>query len=292
MQNYHYSADQKPDADALGDAEFHALTARPGRHPSPALLLALAQIFVHNSAPKLWEIDQFQELMLNLLPFADAATHQELARLLGSHLHTPTSVINALKSEPADERPKQSPPQTLPKSVPVQQQQPNYQIDRLKGMLPLQISKRMAQVVAMAAKRGDRHVLRSVLASHLAVSRDFANYLLTNQDGLFLATALRALRMPSPIAHTILLAREGLECRDLIYVPHMVKSFERLEPEACRKRLKDWEAAFCANSGQSQESRNAAKHQPNQSSKGTGSLQQGRVHEVRMRISEYRRKAG
>jgi len=291
MQNHEYSADQKPAADPLGDAEFRALTARAGKHPSQALLLALARIFVQNSAPRLWEIDQFQELMLNLLPFADAATRQKLDRLLCSHSHTPTSVLNAMKSEPADERPKQVPPETVPKPVLVQQQ-PIYSIDRLKEILPLQISKRMAQVVAMAAKRGDRHVLRSVLASQLAVSRNFTDYLLTNQDGLFLATALRALRMPGPIAHAILLAREGLECRDLIYVPQMVKSFERLEPEACRKRLKDWEAAFCANSGQLQASRNAAKLEPKRRSKETGSLQQDKVHQVRMRVSEYHRKAG
>ncbi len=230
--------------------------------------------------------------MLNLLPFADAATRQELAGLLCPHLNTPTSVLNALTSEPVEERPIQSPPSKAPKPVRIQHQQPTYSIDRLKEMLPLQISKRMAHVAALAAKRGDRHVLRSVLASHLAVSRDFTDYLLTSQDGLFLATALRALRMPGPIAHTILLAREGLECRDLVYVPQMVKSFERLEPEACRKRLKDWEAAFYASNGQTPASRNAAKHQPDYRTKGTGGLQQGKVHEVRMRISEYRRKAG
>lgn len=290
MQNHQYSVDRKSSANASDAAEFGALAVQSGRYSNQALLFALAQLFVQNTAPRHWEVDQFQELMLNLIPVADLSTRQELGRLLSQATHTPARVLHALELEPLQDQPKPSPLPHTPEPVLVQQQ-PVYQIDQLKQMLPLQISRKMAQVAALAAKRGDRHILKSILASHLTVSRPFADFLLSNHDGLFLATALRALRMPGAVAHSILLASEGLESRDLIYVPHMVKSFERLDPEACRKRLKDWERAFCTGRLQVPADRNVTKLQKSHTRVGIAGPQSPNRQEVMSRLTEDHRKA-
>ncbi|WP_306262237.1 hypothetical protein [Pararhizobium sp. IMCC21322] len=230
--------------------------------------MALARLFMQNTAPTLWEVEQFQELMLNLAPEADAKTRQDLLQLLSLNMHTPTHVLDALEMKPIQGMPKNEGPDNIPPVDPVPQQQPVYSIARLKDMLPLQISRKMTQVAALAAERGDRHILRSLLASQLSVSRQFADYLLINPDGLLLATALRALRMPSANAHTILLASEGLESRDLIYVPQMINSFERLDPEACRKRLRDWERAFSRAQAETIAAKQGATVQPNDQKPG------------------------
>lgn len=254
MQNHQSIADQESVAEAHADDAFHALTTRSDKRPSPALLLALARLFTQNPAPRLWEIEQFQELMLNLLPFSNSDTQEELKRMLRPNVHTPARVLTAL--ETIADRPLSAPShrEEKQKSPAPTRKQESYSVNRLKQILPLQIPRQMALVAAQAAKRGDRHVLRSVLANHLSVSRPFTDYLLTHENGLMLATALRALRMPTAIAHTIMLAREGLETCDLVYLPQMVKSFENLEPEACRKRLNDWETLFSGGTSQQQRS--------------------------------------
>lgn len=254
--------------------------------------MALARLFVQNTAPTLWEIEQFQELMLNLAPEADAKTRQELVQLLSSNMHTPTQVLDALAMTPTQDLPKADVPGSISLVDPVPQQQPVYSIAQLKDMLPLQISRKMAQVAALAAKRGDRHILRSLLAAHLSVSREFADHLLTNPDGLLLATALRALRMPSTIAHTILLASEGLESRDLIYVPQMVNSFERLNPEACRKRLRDWERAYCGEQAEIKTDKQATTLQTNHLRSGFEGRNIEDVREANERSSDLQRMAG
>lgn len=254
--------------------------------------MALARLFVQNTGPTLWEVEQFQELMLNLTPEADAKTRQELLQLLSSNMHTPTQVLDSLEMTPIQGLPKNEVPDSIPPVDPVPQQQPIYSIARLKDMLPLQISRKMAQVAALAAKRGDRHILRSLLASHLSVTRQFADYLLTNPDGLLLATALRALRMPSTVAHTILLTSEGLESRDLIYVPQMVNSFERLDPEACRKRLKDWERAFSGAQAETIAGKQAATPQPSYLQPGFEVRNFEEVREANERTSDLQRMAG
>jgi hypothetical protein len=292
MLNHQSNADQKSVAEAVADDAFHALTARSDKHPSPALLLALARLFIQNTAPSLWEIEQFQELMLNLLPFSDSDTHAELERLLRPNVHTPARVLTALETARDSARSTPPPPEMKQKPAPVPRKQPVYSVNRLKQILPLQIPKQMAQVVAMAAKRGDRHVLRSVLASHLSVSRPFADYLLTHENGLLLATALRALRMPTAVAHTIMLAREGLEVCDLVYLPQMVKSFENLEPEACRKRLNDWEMAFSASTSQPQGSRTAGQYDAMPMASPGRATQDPAVAAFNTRFAEELRKAG
>lgn len=254
--------------------------------------MALARLFVQNTAPTLWEVEQFQELMLNLAPEADVKTRQELLRLLSSNMHTPTQVLDTLAMTPIQDLPKTEVPDSILPVDPVPQQQPVYSIARLKDMLPLQISRKMAQVAALAAKRGDRHILRALLASHLSVSRQFANHLLTNPDGLLLATALRALRMPSTVAHTILITSEGLESRDLIYVPQMVNSFERLDPEACRKRLKDWERAFSRAQAETISGNKAAMLQTNNLRPGFEVRISEDVQEANERTSDFQRMAG
>lgn len=254
--------------------------------------MALARLFLQNTAPTLWEVEQFQELMLNLAPEANAKTRQDLLLLLSSNMHTPTNVLDALEMQPIQSLPKEEGPDNSPPVDLVPQQQPTYSIARLKDVLPLQISRKMAQVAALAAKRGDRHILRSLLASHLSVSRQFADYLLTNPDGLLLATALRALRMPRSIAHTILLASEGLESRDLIYVPQMVNSFERLDPEACRKRLRDWEKAFSRAQIEKAAGQKVATHKPNYLQPGIHGRNFEDVREANQRNSDVQRLAG
>lgn len=254
--------------------------------------MALARLFVQNTAPTLWEVEQFQELMLNLAPEADVKTRQELLQLLSLNMHTPTQVLDTLAMTPIQDLPKPEVPDSILPVDPASQQQPVYSIARLKDMLPLQISRKMAQVAALAAKRGDRHILRTLLASHLSVSRQFADHLLTNPDGLLLATALRALRMPSTIAHTILLASEGLESRDLIYVPQMVNSFERLDPEACRKRLKDWERAFSRAQAETITGNQAATLQTNYLRPGFEGRNFEGVREANERSSDLQRMAG
>lgn len=274
-------------------ADFQALSASSGRYPNQALLNALARLFMQNTAPTLWEVEQFQELMLNLAPEADVKTRQDLLRLLSLNLHTPTNVLDALEMKPIQSLPKDhGSDNTVPVESDSQQQQPVYSIARLKDMLPLQISRKMAQVAALAAKRGDRHILRSLLASHLSVSRQFADYLLTNTDGLLLATALRALRIPKAVAHTILLASEGLESRDLIYVPQMINSFERLDPEACRKRLKDWEQAFSRAQVETIAGSQAASLQPDYQQPGVKGRNFEDVREANERNSDVQRLAG
>lgn len=289
FQNNTYAASA---AKPLGDVDFHTLSAPTGRYPNQALLMALARLFVQNAAPNLWEVEQFQELMLNLSPEADANTRHELISLLSSNVHTPASVLTALEMKPVQDVPIDMIPEDVPTSNPVLPQQPVYAIARLKDMLPLQISRKMAQVAALAAKRGDGQILRSLLASQLSVSREFADYVLANPDGLLLATALRALRMPRTVAHTILLTSEGLESRDLIYVPQMMSSFERLDPEACRKRLRDWERAFSQGRLAKTFGKQAATHQPNHKQPSFNAQSSARSRTVNERISRAQRKAG
>lgn len=292
MPNIQYHSSAESAANASDLADFQALSASSGRYPNQALLMALARLFVQNTGPTLWEVEQFQELMLNLTPEADAKTRQELLQLLSSNMHTPTQVLDSLEMTPIQGLPKNEVPDSIPPVDPVPQQQPIYSIARLKDMLPLQISRKMAQVAALAAKRGDRHILRSLLASHLSVTRQFADHLLTNPDGLLLATALRALRMPSTVAHTILLTSEGLESRDLIYVPQMVNSFERLDPEACRKRLKDWESAFSMAQAETIAGKQAATLQPSYLQPGFEVRNFEEVREANERTSDLQRMAG
>jgi len=107
-----------------------------------------------------------------------------------------------------------------------------------------------------------------------------------------LTTALRALRMPSTVAHTILLTSEGLECRDLIYVPQMINSFERLEPEACRKRLKDWERAYSMAQAETIAGKQATTLQTNYLRPGFEGLNSKDVREATERTSDLQRMAG
>lgn len=262
MQNFQEKTSDLRAAQAFGDADFRALTSTTGRYPGKILLRAIAKLFVQNDSPSIWEIEQFQELMLNLIPSTDIATRNELSLLLAPYVHTPTGVLEALEQNVTAEEPIQVNLEKNQSPILGRHRQPVYPIAQLKELLPLQISRKMALVAARASRRGDRYILRSILSSHLSVSRSFMDCLLTHHDGLFLATALRALRMPHEAARTILLSREGLESRDLIYIPQMISSFERLNPEACRKRLKDWEKAFSLGGGHKALGVSAEKHLP------------------------------
>lgn len=241
MQNLKIETSRIILAETEQSENFRALTVKKGRHDStPALLRALATLFMQNSAPNHWEIEQFQELMLNLLPYADEPTRQDLMTMLSQNDQTPDKVMQALKRAKAADR-------TAPKSINAAKEAPvkqRYTVEQLKNSLPMQISRRMANVVSLAAKRSDANTLRTLFAKHLDVSLHFSEHLLQNPDGFALAAALRALRMPGDVAREVLVASHGMHNRSLTSVQQQIEQFDRLDPEACRKRIRDWEAAF------------------------------------------------
>lgn len=261
MSNRKYQTENRSVAGLTGGGEFRALTDVPGRHRAQVLLPALTGLFMQNTAPTLWEIGQFQELMLNLLPVVDRSTRQDLMAMLSHHPHTPDKVLTALASEFHV----QNSPETKPAAghaVSAPRQHPRYTVKQLRDILPLQVSGKMAKVAALAARRNDRNTLRTVLATHLSVSRPFADHLLTNPDGFALATALRALRMPKQVARTILLASHAMHSSQLTGLPQQIESFDRLDPEACRKRLLDWEQTFLNGRKPQPQIRSRSGHQP------------------------------
>lgn len=239
MKNLKIETNRIISAEAENSGEFRTLSARPGRQSTPALLRALAKLFLQNPAPNHWEINQFQELMLNLLPNADEPTRQDLMTMLSQKDQTPDKVMRALQRAKAADR--SAPQSSKPAS---ELQQPRYKIEQLKRALPLQISRKMATVVSLAAKRSDSHTLRTLLATHLDITREFSEHLLQNPDGFALAAALRALRMPGDVARDVLNVSNGMHNRSLASMQQQIEQFDRLDPEACRKRIRDWEVAF------------------------------------------------
>lgn len=239
MKNLKIETSRHISVDSENCGEFHTLSVTTGRQSTPALLRALAALFLQNPAPNHWETEQFQELMLNLLPNADEPTRQDLMTMLSQKDQTPDKVMKALKRAKAADR--TAPIATKPTSA---MQKPRYTVEQLKSALPLQISRQMANVVSLAAKRSDSHTLRTLLASHLNVTREFSEHLLQNPDGFALAAALRALRMPGDVARQVLHASNSMHNRSLTSVQQQIEQFDRLDPEACRKRIIDWEVAF------------------------------------------------
>lgn len=261
MQNFKIETSRVIDAEAESSGEFRTLSVKSGKQSTPALLRALATLFLQNPAPNHWEINQFQELMLNLLPNADEPTRQDLMTMLSQKDQTPDKVMRALQRAKAADR--SAPQPTKPK---LETQQPSYTIEQLKKALPLQISRKMATVVSLAAKRSDGHTLRTLLATHLDITRAFSEHLLQNPDGFALAAALRALRMPGDVARDVLNASHGMHNRSLTSVQQQIEQFDRLDPEACRKRIHDWEVAFLRRmrsaTEPSQKSTSRTGHQP------------------------------
>ncbi|MEP0519679.1 MAG: hypothetical protein ABJO09_07170 [Hyphomicrobiales bacterium] len=239
MKNLKIETGRTISAEADIGGEFRTLSAQSGRRSAPALLRALAMLFLQNPAPNHWEINQFQELMLNLLPNADEPTRQDLMTMLSQKDQTPDKVMRALQRAKAADR--SAPKPHKPAS---ETQQPRYTVEQLRDLLPLQISRKMATVMSLAAKRSDGHTLRTLLATHLDISREFSEHLLQNPDGFALAAALRALRMPGDVARDVLNASNGLHNRSVTSLQQQIEQFDRLDPEACRKRLHDWEMAF------------------------------------------------
>nr|WP_306265746.1 hypothetical protein [Pararhizobium sp. IMCC3301] len=260
MSNRKYQVEHRLVAGLTGNGEFRALASVSGKHPDQALLRALTGLFIQNTAPTLWEIGQFQELMLNFLPVVDSATRQELMVLLAEHPHTPEKVRTALASEFVVKSRQMKMP-LIHDPAQISRRQQRYTLKQLRDILPLQVSGKIARVAALAAMRDDRNTLRTVLATHLTVSRPFAEHLLSEPDGFALATALRALRMPDQVARTILLACQAMHSSRLTGLPQPFESFKRLDPEACRKRIMDWEQAFLTKR-RPQMTRSRTGHQP------------------------------
>lgn len=240
MKSFKIETSRAISAEPESDGEFHTLSLKTGRQSTPALLRALATLFLQNPAPNHWEIEQFQELMLNLLPNTDEPTLQDLIDMLSKKDQTPDKVMQALNRAKAADK---SAPAAA-RAASAKPQQPQYTVEQLRKTLPLQISRKMATVVHLAAKRSDSHTLRTLLAAHLNVTRQFSEHLLQNPDGFALAAALRALRMPGDVAREVLYASHGMHNRSISSVQQQIEQFDRLDPEACRKRIRDWEVAF------------------------------------------------
>tara|TARA_R110002073_G_scaffold54676_1_gene140646 strand:- start:42 stop:914 length:873 start_codon:yes stop_codon:yes gene_type:complete len=290
MSNRKHQVENRFVAGLTGHGEFRALAGVSGKHPDQALLRALAGLFIQNTAPTLWEIGQFQELMLNLLPVVDSATRQELKAILADHPHTPDKVRTALASEFDLE----SGPTNVPvftDAEPAARRHPRYSLKQLRDILPLQISGKIARVAALAAMRADRNTLRTILATHLTVSRPFAEHLLTDPDGFALATALRALRMPERVARDILLACHAMHSSRLTGLPLQIEPFNRLDPEACRKRVMDWEHAFL-NIGRPHIPKSRTGHQPHYAQSGQDSSRLADTPYTRDAAVSPKRKAG
>jgi hypothetical protein len=67
-----------------------------GRGVRPALLAALTDLFVSRDDPDGEEINRFEDMVLQLLPDADAATRAHVAARLAAHPSAPIAVIDAL----------------------------------------------------------------------------------------------------------------------------------------------------------------------------------------------------
>lgn len=232
--------------------------------------------------------------MINLLPTVDVKTREDLNEMLSNNPNTPRKVHEALKPE-ARRLPVQE-LELMPDAIrdanreaietidpvmgdpvmgdpvmgdPVMGHaaklkenrfKRKFSIEKLRSSLPSQIPQIMANVVGLAARRNNRHTLRTVLSVNLRISRAYADHILNDSDGFPLAAALRSLRMPRDVARDVLMAGNGKISANPIDNPEAhLDQFDRLDPEACRKRVLDWNTAFNNRMAASKED---ATHQP------------------------------